>query len=688
MPYPNEHSARIADSGKYSKIRRQNDKFGPGIDAIFGVTEDGKTEVQSIRFDKKRYTPRRAQAWLKKHNYSASLEAASGETKKALFTKQDLEEAARMMDLKPSIPVVPPHTGVMIALKIPEYLRESLVLPPDSVAPPGHALPKEELHVTLAYLGDISEQTYVKEKLVDYLKRYTADQYPIIASLNGVARFSNIQDDGTQAFVTLVDSPALPQFRQNIMADLKWQDIDSSNKHGFTPHITLAYLPVGVPNPHFSDLEIPLVFDTIFLAWGEERIEFQLQGGKSSSLAVLKQANGKYRWVMFSSNAFRDRDGEIVSEKALREDVERADRDSYYGPLRWWHMGDYDYKEVGKWETSFATDGLDVGDCDFNMMSGKILIESGTFRYPDVAERVKENQENLQGSIMFSHPVSEPDKDGAFSNIRRIERSILPKGKASNPFVQLVVEGDNSMKFKEKFESFLAILGGDVELAQKILANAKSIEKAAQDAGIAFKELETDEDTTDTTEKETKEESTEVKTPETKVDPVETEKAKAEEKPEDKKEEEKKPAEKPTDEKKPMQDEMREGEEDDYMGDMKKKDFAEMVMKCTAAVLEPFEQKMMGMMNDRMGKKEVTDAATLKEYGDKLNSLEKAMGNVAVAVKELQGDIPKAFAGGYRASQSKDTEITEKEAKEKGAPTVDPVMQTLDSITKMVMGQQ
>ena len=78
MPYPNEHAARLNDPGKYDKIRRENGKFGAGIDAIWGVTEEGKAELQAIRFSKSKFTPEQAKAWLKEHDKSPILfEAAS-----------------------------------------------------------------------------------------------------------------------------------------------------------------------------------------------------------------------------------------------------------------------------------------------------------------------------------------------------------------------------------------------------------------------------------------------------------------------------------------------------------------------------------------------------------------------------------------------------------------------------------
>ena len=70
MPYPHEHAARLRDPAKYVRIRRENDKFGPGIHALWGVTQDGKAELHAIRFSRTRYTADEARKWLNDHNYS------------------------------------------------------------------------------------------------------------------------------------------------------------------------------------------------------------------------------------------------------------------------------------------------------------------------------------------------------------------------------------------------------------------------------------------------------------------------------------------------------------------------------------------------------------------------------------------------------------------------------------------
>jgi HK97 family phage major capsid protein/HK97 family phage prohead protease len=79
-PFPNEHAARLHDPSKYVSFRRRNDAGGPGIDFIFGILAAGGTELQAIRFDKKRYTVAQAKAWLKDHDHTPIMfEEATGE---------------------------------------------------------------------------------------------------------------------------------------------------------------------------------------------------------------------------------------------------------------------------------------------------------------------------------------------------------------------------------------------------------------------------------------------------------------------------------------------------------------------------------------------------------------------------------------------------------------------------------
>jgi hypothetical protein len=140
--------------------------------------------------------------------------------------------------------------------------------------------------------------------------------------------------------------------------------------------------------------------------WGPNSGMKQLKDG---SMWVIKDKQGKYRWVSISSNSYEDREGEIVSQKALETAVNRGD----LGNLHWWH-----------------DNGAVIGSTDFQMMHGKMLIESGTFKSEKIGAAFA-GKKGLGVSVGFLHPPTEPT-DGIYHNIRIVERSVLPAKKAAN----------------------------------------------------------------------------------------------------------------------------------------------------------------------------------------------------------------------------------------------------------------
>lgn len=82
-----------------------------GVDAIYGIKADGKSEVQSLRFDKTKFTETQAKQWLKKNNFKSILfEPSSGEERKMAMSPEDLND----MQVSPTIP---PRDREMYAMK-------------------------------------------------------------------------------------------------------------------------------------------------------------------------------------------------------------------------------------------------------------------------------------------------------------------------------------------------------------------------------------------------------------------------------------------------------------------------------------------------------------------------------------------------------------------------------------------
>lgn len=194
---------------------------------------------------------------------------------------------------------------------------------------------------------------------------------------------------------------------------------------------------------------------------------------------VFKDRRGADRWIAISSSAFRDRDDEIVMLKALADDCAYADATGDYGPLRWWHLP-----------------GVDIGDCDFNAVSGRCLIEMGTFRHPALARAAAKAAPDLELSLGFWHKADEPGPDGAYTFIRRFERSLAPKGRASNlltAFDTFAVTKEDRMS-PEKLKAALEKLGTSPEaraVMESIIGEAQQREKALDAAGIAYKDAPT-----------------------------------------------------------------------------------------------------------------------------------------------------------------------------------------------------
>lgn len=380
----------------------------------------------------------------------------------------------------------------------------------------------------------------------------------------------------------------------------------------------------------------------------EEGIPFP--GNKEAmSIRVFKDAKGDYRWVTVSSNAFRDLDNEIVSEASLNADVAMSEESGEYGTLRWWHLP-----------------GADIGDCDFRMVRGKMLIESGTFRSAKLAERIAPVAENLQVSIGFFHPPSEPDAEGVYHHIRTFERSLLPKGRAANPFTSLSVKGVDLMASQKEKEDELRKLVGD-EIATTVLTQAERVEKEAMETGVAFKEGEED--------------AREPAPPS-----VEKKASDAEQLDEDEEEW----LEDEEDMSGEDEDEDEEKEKEADMVSMPYSKLTDVLAEAVTIAIQPYSteieslKKALKALQDasetgkQTAEKEVSERVALKE---KVEQQEKVILTLQRKVKQLMGETPKA-AKGYVASEADGNIITQEEAKER-APAVDPlVLDAFKNITR------
>jgi 2'-5' RNA ligase len=167
------------------------------------------------------------------------------------------------------------HTGVMVAL-YPDAAAAKQI-----AAQNGVTEPIDQLHLTLAFLGDSSETALAtnKPKVIAAVKQWAAEKgQPLKGTINGLGRFFHSENDDTNAVFVSPDVPGLPELRQSLVDWIERSGFDYAQNHGFTPHITVAYVPLDAPTPAIR-VETPVMFDRVTLAWGDERHDFSLGSG-------------------------------------------------------------------------------------------------------------------------------------------------------------------------------------------------------------------------------------------------------------------------------------------------------------------------------------------------------------------------------------------------------------------------
>lgn len=104
--------------------------------------------------------------------------------------------------------------------------------------------PAEKLHITLAYLGAVEDlPTGAFETASDAVQAVAARAAPLAGSVPGYGMFRGGTDG--DVFWAAVDVPGLAQLRQRLCDRLAGVALPPREEHGWTPHITLAYLEPG-----------------------------------------------------------------------------------------------------------------------------------------------------------------------------------------------------------------------------------------------------------------------------------------------------------------------------------------------------------------------------------------------------------------------------------------------------------
>lgn len=162
------------------------------------------------------------------------------------------------------------HTGAMVALYLPPGVAEQLAVP-------GYE-PADELHLTLAYLGKADQLSALQVAAIETATlQAAAGARPLRATVSGLGRFTNVPKGSPEVVWAALDVPGLDELRVRLVGWLVELGVEPDRTHGFTPHVTLAYVEPGVePVDDVPDLEF--TFDRLTTAIAGRRTDYALGG--------------------------------------------------------------------------------------------------------------------------------------------------------------------------------------------------------------------------------------------------------------------------------------------------------------------------------------------------------------------------------------------------------------------------
>lgn len=138
--------------------------------------------------------------------------------------------------------------------------------------------PPHTLHITLAHLGDLSQlASWVPGDAVAAAARVAARTPVIDAVLPGLGVFKGPASDVLYASV---DAAELSDLHERLVEQLRNEMIEPDRAHGFTPHVTLAYLPEGAYVDAAAWEPVPVTLKAVTVVSDDDsfRVELPLLG--------------------------------------------------------------------------------------------------------------------------------------------------------------------------------------------------------------------------------------------------------------------------------------------------------------------------------------------------------------------------------------------------------------------------
>lgn len=224
------HKGHKGDNGPVVKCHSSRDDAEAHLRALYANAPEARSESAIARNDLR--VSRRA--WRAKYGFSA--------------------------DDQPDF-----STGMMVALPIPPDLASQLAVE--------GGLSPEELHITLGYMGDMTDTPLPDiARLHSDLAHVASRHLPLSGQLGGIGVFPR-GDEGHPIYVP-ADVPGVNELALDVWQALSDNSLPARRDHGFTPHVTISYHASDDPPAYTPVDPSPVTFDRIMLKIGSDAFHY------------------------------------------------------------------------------------------------------------------------------------------------------------------------------------------------------------------------------------------------------------------------------------------------------------------------------------------------------------------------------------------------------------------------------
>lgn len=178
------------------------------------------------------------------------------------------------------------HDGFFVCLQLEKDTAEELAQDPSELMNEK----AKDLHITLCYCEDVDELGQDKiDQAIDIIRGVAAENAPLEGKIGGWGRFTGGEtSDGKEVIYATPDVTGLTALREELAERLTSIGVAPRGDHGYTPHITLAYVNAG--EDYVPDLPegLKLSFGEISIRAGEHKETVKLSGKPISPREAMR----------------------------------------------------------------------------------------------------------------------------------------------------------------------------------------------------------------------------------------------------------------------------------------------------------------------------------------------------------------------------------------------------------------